>query len=153
MTYIRTMVEEDIPAIAALEQQLFSHPHSIAQISRMFGASYCGLVVEESSGVCGYGIVSWGGGDADLLVIALVRKYRGKGISSRLLDSLLERLQQLEVERLFLEVRASNASAIKFYNKVGFEKIGIRKNYYPLGQNIREDALLFRIDISTPGCG
>ncbi|OMH38107.1 ribosomal-protein-alanine N-acetyltransferase [Motiliproteus sp. MSK22-1] len=147
------MVQEDIPSIAELEQQLFSHPQSRAQIANMFGSSYYGLVVEESSRLCGYAIVSWGGGDADLLVIALLQQYRGKGVSTRLFNSLLDGLKRVDVERLFLEVRASNASAIGFYRKVGFKEIGNRKNYYPSGKNVREDALIFRIDISSHGNG
>ena len=43
---------------------------------------------------------------------------------------------------MFLEVRSGNTGAIKLYEKCGFAKFGVRKNYYKDG----EDAFLFRKD-------
>ena len=43
---------------------------------------------------------------------------------------------------LFLEVRASNEDAIRLYEKSGFIKTGVRKNYY---EN-KEDAILYNRD-------
>ena len=46
-----------------------------------------------------------------------------------------------KVASIFLEVRPSNTAAIALYNGLGFNEIGIRKDYYP-GQDGREDALM-----------
>jgi RimJ/RimL family protein N-acetyltransferase len=45
---------------------------------------------------------------------------------------------------VYLEVRLSNISAIKLYEKLGFREIGRRSNYYP---DSKEDALVMMKDI------
>jgi ribosomal-protein-alanine N-acetyltransferase len=42
---------------------------------------------------------------------------------------------------MFLEVRPSNEAARRLYDKLGFNEIGTRHNYYPAAQG-REDALI-----------
>jgi ribosomal-protein-alanine N-acetyltransferase len=46
---------------------------------------------------------------------------------------------------LLLEVRPSNVQALAVYKKMGFDQIGLRKNYYPAGEQAREDALVMRL--------
>jgi ribosomal-protein-alanine N-acetyltransferase len=45
---------------------------------------------------------------------------------------------------MILEVRPSNAAAVALYQKLGYEQIGTRKNYYPADPQLgtREDALV-----------
>jgi ribosomal-protein-alanine N-acetyltransferase len=45
---------------------------------------------------------------------------------------------------IFLEVRPSNIAAISLYKKMGFKQVGVRKGYYPNGDQEREDALILR---------
>ncbi len=45
---------------------------------------------------------------------------------------------------MLLEVRPSNASAVRMYERYGFQKIGVRRGYYP-AQSGREDALVMRV--------
>lgn len=72
--------------------------------------------------------------------IAVMEKYKKKGIGSYLMNFMLETAHTKKVEEVFLEVRKSNLEAIKFYKKYNFKQIGVRKDYYkkPL-----EDALVF----------
>ena len=51
--------------------------------------------------------------------------------------------------RCLLEVRVSNTSAIQLYEKLGFKRDGIRKNYYPTETSMREDALLMSLDLEN----
>ena len=141
---IRPLVIADLPSVAALEQMLFSHPHNPEQLQAMCEASDACWVAEAEGSLIGYVIASFGGGQADLLVIAVDGRYQQQGIASRLLANLVDQLQGLSVEALFLEVRASNQAAINFYRHQGFEEIGIRRHYYPVSDNRREDALLFK---------
>ena len=76
----------------------------------------------------------------DLLSIAVLEKHRRKNIATLLLNELFSICSSLNVHDIFLEVRLSNLSAINFYERVGFEKISCRKNYYT---DTNEDALIY----------
>ena len=52
------------------------------------------------------------------------------GIGRRLLEHLIERAADAGADRLFLEVRPSNAPALHMYREAGFQIIGLRKGYY-----------------------
>ena len=52
-----------------------------------------------------------------------------------MLSSMHEKAKELGAERIMLEVRASNASAITLYEKFGYVKISVRKRYYADGED------------------
>lgn len=62
--------------------------------------------------------------------VAVLPSYRGLGLSKILLVNLFEMCQDKGIEKLTLEVRKSNAVAIKLYENLGFFAAGIRPNYY-----------------------
>jgi ribosomal-protein-alanine N-acetyltransferase len=68
--------------------------------------------------------------EADVLNITVSEKVRNRGIGTRLMREILERAKKYGVTDIHLEVRESNASAIHLYEKLGFVRDGIRKNYY-----------------------
>jgi ribosomal-protein-alanine N-acetyltransferase len=53
--------------------------------------------------------------------------FQGRGIGRRLLDMLLD---IADGGAVFLEVRTDNDAAIKLYQSVGFDVVGLRKRYY-----------------------
>jgi ribosomal-protein-alanine N-acetyltransferase len=77
--------------------------------------------------------------EAHITNIAVHPEYRGFGIGSMLMDSLLTICQIECVTAITLEVRVSNQRAIDLYNKFGFVEEGIRKAYY---EDNKEDALI-----------
>lgn len=78
--------------------------------------------------------------EADISNIVVHKNFRNKKIGSFLLKNLIELAHSLNIKTLNLEVRESNVSAIKLYEKFGFEICGIRKNYY----NNTENAILMK---------
>ena len=78
-----------------------------------------------SAGGVGEGLAV--GDEADIIDIGIRKDRQGEKIGSRLLAYMLD---DLKGKRVFLEVRESNAPAIGLYKKFGFQKIGMRKNYY-----------------------
>ena len=66
---------------------------------------------------------------AELNNIVIKKTYRGKGISSLLLDNLLKNLKRKGCKKINLEVAVSNVIAIKLYKKFGFSQVGQRKGY------------------------
>jgi len=79
-------------------------------------------------------------GEAELLLIAVLPEYRGRGIGRTLLDRLVEDCRTAGAERIFLEVRANNP-AQSVYLRHGFQPIGRRKDYYRLADGTRIDAI------------
>lgn len=56
--------------------------------------------------------------------------YRKSGIATKLFNKMLEDLDKKNINSITLEVRSDNTSAINFYEKNGFKRASIRKNYY-----------------------
>jgi ribosomal-protein-alanine acetyltransferase len=76
-------------------------------------------------------------GESEILNIAVDPAERRAGIARRLLTDALARVKGT----WFLEVRASNAAAIRLYESVGFTRAGNRKDYY---DEPAEDAIVMR---------
>ncbi len=77
--------------------------------------------------------------EAHVTNLAVHPDYRGKGVAKILLLNALSECYSEKIKYMTLEVRVSNISAIKLYEKFGFKSLGHRKNYY---QNNNEDALI-----------
>jgi ribosomal-protein-alanine N-acetyltransferase len=82
-----------------------------------------------------------------LLNIAVRRDLQGQGIGRLLLDHGVALAQEQGLESILLEVRPSNDRAVIVYERYGFAGIGVRKGYYPAGENRREDAIVMRLSI------
>lgn len=83
-------------------------------------------------------------GEAEILNLAVKKNMRGRGIGKKLLSAVFEIAAAKSVNRIWLEVRESNASAQKFYRANSFEIVGRRKNFY---RAPAEDALLMKADL------
>ena len=68
--------------------------------------------------------------EADVLNSTVSGTVRNRGIGTRLMKEILERAKKYGVTDIHLEVRESNEAAIHLYEKLGFLRDGIRKNYY-----------------------
>ena len=101
-------------------------------------------VLEVDNKIVGHGIVSHVVGEAELLNICIHPIHQGQGLAGRLMEYLIDHAASKDNHEMFLEVRESNAPARHLYEKLGFNEIGKRKNYYP-GKNGREDAILMAL--------
>ena len=68
--------------------------------------------------------------EADIMNIVIKKTYRNQGIGTLLLENLILLAKDLNISTLFLEVNEQNKPAIHLYEKLGFEKLGVRKKYY-----------------------
>jgi ribosomal-protein-alanine N-acetyltransferase len=79
-----------------------------------------------------------------LLKVAVTPTQRGRGIANWFLNHCFTMGAQQGANSVYLEVRLSNITAIKLYEKLGFREIGRRFNYYP---DSNEDAVVMMKDI------
>lgn len=68
-------------------------------------------------------------GEADITSVAVAPEYRRRGLALQLMERFGELLPE-DTESIFLEVRESNTAAIALYEKCGFLKLSVRKNFY-----------------------
>lgn len=128
---IRRMKQEDAGAAAVLEKMYFSVPwseQSLREAAAREGNIY--VVAEENGEILGYA-GAWGVfGEADITNVCVREDSRKKGIGEKLLRFLMQEGSKEDIGTFFLEVRESNSGAIALYEKIGFRRVGIRKNFY-----------------------
>ena len=136
------MVQCHVPQIAELEKLCFNDPWSENSIaSELDNRLSCWLIASDDEKVVGYVGSQTVLGETDMMNIAVHPDYRKQGVATDLINALIEALKERNSHSLMLEVRSSNEPAKSLYLKMGFEVVGIRKNYY---RNPREDALILR---------
>ena len=147
---IRPMMEIDLPEVAIIEQKSYAFPWSENIFRDCLRVGYTCRALDLAGQVIGYGVMSLGAGEAHILNVCVREEYRSVGFGRRLLEHLLERAAASGVAEAFLEVRPSNLSAIRLYQHLGFEQIGIRRGYYQAPEG-REDAIVLKRDLTVSG--
>ena len=139
---IKQMAEEDVAAVAALEAENFSRPWSYdAFFKTLSDENYIVMIAKKEDAFLGYCVLLCTGEEADITNVCTAPKARGKGVATGMLTALMEAGKSRGVTEFFLEVRESNAPARSLYTKLGFEEIGLRKNYY---EEPKEHAVLMK---------
>lgn len=137
---LHAMGESDLDEVAAIERLIQAFPWQRAHFADGLAAGYRGWVLREQGGMVGFAMVMDAPDMAHLLVIGVRPDAQRRGAGARLLARCEAHARGHGLDALTLEVRPSNAQAIAFYRQHGFEHVGTRKAYYPLGRNEREDA-------------
>ena len=138
---IRQLTKADIDKILPIEEASFSDAWTKTMFKDSFASSYFfGLVWEEEGEIVGYVCGDAIFEDAQLMSIATSPNHRKKGIARGLLAAFEKECVNRGATVCFLEVRVSNTPARTLYERVGYEQIGVRKRYYPDG----EDALVMQ---------
>lgn len=148
--HIRPMMEIDLPEIAAIERRSYAFPWSENIFRDCLRVGYTCRALDLSGQIVGYGVMSLGAGEAHVLNVCVRDEFRNLGFGRRLLEHLLERAAASGVHEAFLEVRPSNTAAIRLYQRLGFEQIGIRRGYYQAPEG-REDAIVLKLALRTAG--
>lgn len=131
MTF-RMMNEDDIEQVLEVERQSFTLPWTREAFSNElnFNQYAVYIVIEDNGKIAGY-CGSWVVIDESHITnVAILPEYRGKKLGEALLRKMIEISIGMGAIRMTLEVRVSNAVAISLYEKLGFQKGGIRKRYY-----------------------
>jgi ribosomal-protein-alanine N-acetyltransferase len=136
----RRMTEADLDAVLKIEYAAFSHPWTRGIFLDGLKSYEIWLMFEGDQQV-GHGVINVIIDEAHLLNITVKPQSQGRGLGLLLLDRLMKRAYELNGRECFLELRASNQSAYRLYERYGFNEVGRRRDYYPAIGG-REDALV-----------
>lgn len=137
--YIRPMAKPDLDGVMAIEQVSYPTPwrrEHFQQEIYSHTSFPCVAVLDEM--VVGYVCLMSLFEEAQILNIAVAPQQRGRGVARMLLELAVSTARERGAEVLVLEVRESNAAAIRLYEEFGFVRYFVRKGYY----EGKEDALL-----------
>ncbi len=139
--------ESWVNKILEIERGSFATPWSYnslrEQMDIEFSHIWCLVRDEDLIGyICFWEVLD----EVHLLNIAVSPFERNKGYASIMMAKLIEYSHEKGFKSVYLEVRPSNLSAIRLYEKFGFLKTGVRKNYY---SESNEDAILMELRISA----
>ncbi|GAA4362199.1 ribosomal protein S18-alanine N-acetyltransferase [Paeniglutamicibacter cryotolerans] len=140
---LRVMTEADIDAVWALEQELFPEdawPRRMFQEELAHSQTRRFWVAEEGGAIIAYCGMMCVLPLADVQTIGVASAFEGRGLGSRLLETLIAEARDRGANDVLLEVRADNPRARQLYLRFGFEQIHVRPRYYKGGI----DALIMR---------
>lgn len=143
---LRPMLYSDLEAVAAIEAANTPHPWTVGQLRDSLSAGHGAWVCQRAGLVVGFSVLMFVVDEAHVLNLGVAPALQRRGLGRMLLDGLAESARGQGAVSMWLEVRVSNARAIKLYASSGFAEVGRRRNYY-LCANGREDALLMRRDL------
>jgi len=146
---IRRLSLGDLDDVEAIEKRAYGTPWSRSMFASELAkpASIC-LGAFEGERLVGYVINSRYVDAWHVMNVAVSPSHQRRGIATQLLEHLFDLTRDDERRGYTLEVRISNADAIRLYEKLGFERRGIRRGYYT---DNREDALIMWRDSRAAG--
>lgn len=151
------MTAVDLDSVLAIESVSHIHPWTKGNFSDSLAAGHWAYCVRpqlddpvkgsylDPAILWAYCILFPAVDELHLLNITVSPQLRRLGIAAKMMYAIEGVAAQQKMPRIILEVRPSNTSALRLYQNLGFEQIGLRKNYYPIDtlSGIREDAWVF----------
>lgn len=134
---IRAWKYADILKISELEKECFpDEPWSFQMLVSSFESeTFYGVLAEDGDEVVGYGGITVTYDTADIANVAVTEAFRHSGVGSAVLAELLSVARSHGAQKVFLEVRVSNAAAMSLYLKNGFKGVYARTRYYSNGED------------------
>lgn len=140
---LRRARETDLPAILGIERVSFTDPWSRSSFASILEQPrvYFAVALDANGVLLGYTVAWFVLDEAELANLAVAPEARGRGVGTVLLEGALAAAEARGNVMMYLEVRASNVSALALYTSHGFVEVGRRKSYY---RKPVEDALVLR---------
>jgi ribosomal-protein-alanine N-acetyltransferase len=149
---VRAMREQDLDEVLSIERAAYPHPWSRTIFADCLRVGYHCRVYCRDERILGYSVHSVVLDEAHLLNLCVRPESQSRGYGRLLLRNVMAEAREQGAETLFLEVRVSNHVAQALYHSEGFNEVGRRFDYYPLGQG-REDALVYACQLQTAHMG
>ena len=122
---------DDLEQVMKIENENFSRPWTeTGFFTFLIRQDTLFLIAAEGEEILGYCGVVMVQDEGDITNVSVKKDRQNHGTGKLLVQELIRITNEMGVSRLFLEVRESNERAIHVYEKAGFVKNGLRKNYY-----------------------
>ncbi|MCO6411816.1 MAG: ribosomal protein S18-alanine N-acetyltransferase [Thiogranum sp.] len=144
---LRPLTPDDLDAIMEIEHRAYRFPWTAGIFRDCLRVGYCCWCYERNDRIEGYGVMSVAAGESHILNLTVRPESQRQGIGARLMRHFLQLARRHNADIVMLEVRPSNTPAVRLYEKMGFNEVGVRRNYYPADQG-REDALLLALSLN-----
>jgi len=141
----QALTEGWLDAVLAVEQRAYAHPWNRTNFLDALQAGYQAQMLVAGDTLLGYFIAMEGVDEIHLLNITVAPEYQGQGWARILLDALDLWARVRAAQWLWLEVRVGNVRAQQVYEAHGYQRVGRRKDYYPAGHGVREDAVVMSL--------
>lgn len=142
----KRMCLSDLDQVYNLELICYEFPWTKNILRDCIIYKYDSFTVFYNNILAGYIIAKINLDETHILNLTVSIEHRRMGLGSSLMDMVLNDARIQESKSVILEVRESNTSARRLYEKYKFKLIGKRKNYYESSLG-REDALVFSLNL------
>lgn len=136
------LIAQHLDRVLAVETRAYAHPWSALNFLDALQAGNQAQMLVADTTVVGYFVAMQGVEEVHLLNITVAPEYQGQGWSRVMLDALTLWARGQDAHWVWLEVRQGNGRALRVYEAHGFRQVGVRKQYYPAENGLREDALV-----------
>ncbi|MBF0187347.1 MAG: ribosomal protein S18-alanine N-acetyltransferase [Magnetococcales bacterium] len=145
---VRSMVENDLGDVVALEKQCSIHPwRASAFREELSGQGRCLVAERRCTGkIIGYCIAQTVVDCVEIRILGVEQSARRQGVAWELLEQCALYCREIGMIILDLEVRADNQAALNLYQRFGFKEVGRRPGYYRRPPPA-VDAVLMRLEI------
>ncbi len=137
MLIVRHVQPDDIFPVISLAFETLPERYNPSIFNQFYEACPEGfLVALDADSIIGFLIgTRTSPGIARILMLGVQESYRKKGVGSALLASFIKEMRMQHVSRVELEVRTSNTTALRFYQKKGFQLHATLQGFYQNGEN------------------
>ncbi|MBX3656588.1 MAG: ribosomal protein S18-alanine N-acetyltransferase [Ramlibacter sp.] len=139
------LTEERLDEVVRIEQSAYPQPWSRGNFSDSLRSGYQAQLLVADDAILGYFVAMKGVDEVHLLNITVAPPHQAQGWGRVMLDALAIWSRGQGAQWLWLEVRVSNARALRIYEQHGYRRVGERKAYYPASQGRREDAVVMSL--------
>lgn len=141
------MMEPDVDEVVLAEKQIYPFPWTRGNFIDALHAGYSSWVLRNAAGkVAAYSVMMIALDEAHLLNLSVAHADQRTGLGWRTLDWMADVARGYGGRTMLLEVRPTNEAAQRLYLRYGFERIGVRRGYYP-AHGGREDAIVMRFPL------
>ncbi len=141
------MTERDLDDVVVAEKEIYPFPWTRGNFADSLSAGYSCWVLRNTAGrLQAYAVVMIALDEAHLLNLSVAQGHQRSGLGWRTLEWIADVARDHGARTLLLEVRPTNPAALRLYDRYGFQRIGVRRGYYPAHHG-REDAIVMRISL------